>query len=106
MCASAPDRRAPRGPSSATRLWLLSPILKCNRRHFKALAGARVPAAFHATDQVKLFGIDMLAGRVSHSLILDMHHPEATERDFLHEGALRNQRRAVLVLQCVWQRHL
>jgi hypothetical protein len=34
----------------------------------------RVPAAFHAADQVKLFGIDMLAGRIDHRLIFDMHH--------------------------------
>src|SRR5215469_9407234 len=100
MCASAPDHHARRGLSSATRSWLLSPILKRNSRHFEALARARVPAAFHAANQVKLFGIDMLAGRIDNRLIIDMHHRDlaeyqtkAAERNLLQEGALHRDRR-------------
>src|SRR6516165_9310519 len=99
MCASAPGRRARRGLSSVTRSWLSFPIFERDSRHFETLARARVPAAFHAADQIKLLGIDMLAGRIRHSLILDMHHQdlaehqaEAAERDFLHEDALHRDR--------------
>ena len=58
-------------------MMLAPPLFKRNVRHLETFGRPGVPAAFHASNKIELFGIYTLAIGVDHRVLADMNQQNA-----------------------------